>query len=315
MLRAVEVLTINTGHSEAVRPILAPGTDGSNLIVSIMGVETVIHGWDLTTGASLWSFTEELPGWYDAVLAGLPDGRSILAVSTEDGVERWNAHTGEPLDSVDSSDWTIWGMEVATFPDGRTVLLGAGHNHAVFRWDVASGEQLGAPLRGHETSVRAVGLVGLSATDAVIMSGDDAGYLRRWDAITGAPIGVPVEGHASLVTSICRLPTADGGSLFASSDVEGEVSRWDAVTGERVGDPLTAGSDVRFLTTACPGGIPLLLAAGSSGVILAWHAWTGEAIDLSLSGVSVAALDQPDGTTLIAVGTAQGEIRLYSVAE
>jgi len=57
------------------------------------------------------------------------------------------------------------------------------------------------------------------------------------------------------------------------------------------------------------------LAAGSSGGIRAWHAWTGEAIDLSLSGVSVAALDQSDGTTLIVVGTAQGEIMVYSVSE
>ncbi|MHC3475012.1 WD40 repeat domain-containing protein [Streptomyces sp. 7R007] len=315
MLRAIEVLTINTGNSEAVRPMLVPTAQGPDLLVSITGMEPVIHGWDITAGTSLWSFTEELPGVNDAVLAGLPDGRRILAVSTEDGVERWNAHTGASLGSADSSDWTIWGVDAATFPGGRTVLLGAGHNHAVFRWDATSGEQLGAPLRGHETSVLAVGLVGLSATDAVIVSGDDAGYLRRWDATTGAPIGVPVEGHALLVSSISRLPTADGRSLFASADAEGEVSRWDAVTGERVGNPLTAGSDVHLLTTACPGGIPLLLSAGPSGGIRAWHAWTGEAIALSLSGVSVAALDQPDGSTLMAVGTAQGEIRLYSVSD
>ncbi|MER5510908.1 WD40 repeat domain-containing protein [Streptomyces sp. NPDC002766] len=315
MLKAVEVLTINTGHSEATRPILVPGTEGPGLLVSITGMQPIIHGWDIATGASLWSFTEELPGVNDAVLAGLPDGRSILAVSTEDGVERWSGITGAPLDGVDSSEWTIWGMDAGTFPGGRTVLLGAGHNHAVFRWDAISGEQLGAPLRGHETSVRAVGLVGLSATDAVIVSGDDAGYLRRWDAITGDPIGVPVEGHGSLVSSISRLPAIDGRSLFASTDAEGEVSRWDAVTGERVGDPLKAGSDAHLLTTACPGGIPLLLSAGPSSGIQAWHAWTGEAINLSLPGVSVAALDQPDGTTLIAVGASQGEIRLYSVSE
>jgi hypothetical protein len=158
MLSTVEVLTIRTGRSEAVRPMLVPRTEGPDLLVSITGVEPVIQSWDITTGASLWSFAEELPGVNDAVLAGLPDGRRILAVSTEDGVERCNALTGVPLDGVDSSDRTIWGMDAATFPGGRTVLLGAGHNHALFRWDAGSGEQLGAPLRGHETSVLAVGL-------------------------------------------------------------------------------------------------------------------------------------------------------------
>ncbi|MFF3517789.1 WD40 repeat domain-containing protein [Streptomyces sp. NPDC002573] len=315
MLRAVEVLTINTGHLNAVRPMVVPGVDGPDLLVSITGMEPVIHAWDLSTGESLWFSMEELPGCNDAALAALPDGRRILAVSTEDGVERWNALTGDPLDGLDSSDRTIWGMDTAAFPGGRTILLGAGHNHAIYRWDVASGEEMGAPLRGHNTSVRAVGLIRLSVTDAVIVSGDDDGYLRRWDAVTGAPIGLPVEGHSSLVKAICHLVTVDGRSLFASSDAEGEISRWDAVTGERVGAPLAAGSDVQFLATACPSGTPLLFAAGVSGVIQTWHAYTGEVIDLSLSGVSVAALDQPDGTTLVAVGTARGEVVIYSVSE
>ncbi|MFR0357588.1 hypothetical protein [Streptomyces sediminimaris] len=50
---------------------------------------------------------EALPGCNDAVLAGLPFGRRVLAVSTEGGVERWDALTGDSLDGLDSSDWTI----------------------------------------------------------------------------------------------------------------------------------------------------------------------------------------------------------------
>lgn len=315
LLKAVEVLAIDTGRPNAVRPIMGPGVDGAALLVSIAGAEPVIRGWDLSTGASLWSSMEELPDCNDAVLVGLPDGRRILAVSTEDGVERWDALTGDPLDLLDSSDWTIWGMKSASFPDNRTVLLGAGQNHAIYRWDLATGEQVGAPLRGHNTSVLSVEFIRLSTTDSVIVSGDDAGYLRRWDAVTGAAIGLPVEGHSSAVRAISHLATTGGGRLFASSDAHGEISRWDAVTGERVGEPLATTSDVHLLATACPSGTPLLLAAGASGTIRTWHAYTGELIDLSLSGVSVAALDQPDGTTLVAAGTAQGEIKVYSVSE
>jgi WD40 repeat protein len=178
-----------------------------------------------------------------------------------------------------------------------------------------SGEPLGAPLRGHGTTVLSVGLVHLSKSKTLIVSGDDAGYLRRWDAVTGDPIGDPVEGHASQVNIISPLAAVDGRKMFASSDAGGEICRWDAVTGERVGEPLTTGSDVHVLATACPGNTPLLLAAGPSGYIYAWHAITGEPVDLSLPGISVAALEQPDGSALVATGTSRGEIVIYSLSE
>ncbi|GGM94954.1 WD40 repeat domain-containing protein [Streptomyces fuscichromogenes] len=312
VVRAVEVLTVETGYSNAVLPLAVAGGNGADVLISISGGTPEINRWDLGNFASLWCSTEELPGYNSAVLAGLSGGQCILAVSTEEGVERWNALTGEPLECLEST--TIWGMEVAAFPDGRAALLGAGQNCAVYRWDIASGEELGAPLLGHTSSVLTVGLVRRSAQEAVIVSGDDAGYLRRWDATTGAPIGLPIKGHTSAVKAISCLGMVDGRSLFASSDATGDIFRWDGETGERVGNPLATGVDVHRLATACPGGIPLLFAAGNQGIIRTWHAYTGERIDFPLSGVSITAFDQVDGSAFIAVGTVQGEIIVYSLS-
>ena len=316
MLRARELLTITSGYAHAVRPLVEAVPDGENLLVSTGGDGAEIHRWSIASGDSMWRCEAELPGCNDVVLFSLPDGRRIVAVATEDGVERWNAVTGEPLDGLDSSSagWTVWGLAAGTLPDGRSALVGAGNNGAVQRWDAASGEPMGAPLRGHGTTVMAVGLMHLSVAETVIVSGDDSGFLRRWNAESGDPIGDPAAGHASRVGIIVPLPGVGARKLFASSAAD-EICRWDMATGEQVGGPLTTGADVFSLATACPGGTPLLLAAGADGQVVTWNANTGEPSGITLRGVHVAALDQPGGTALVVTGTSQGEIIVYSLSE
>lgn len=313
-MRALEALSIETGQTSAALSLVDRAPDGGVLLVSTWGLGPEIHRWDMRNGESVWHRVEELPEYNDVVLASLSDGRCILAVSTEDGVERWNALTGEPLNGIEPEGYTVWGLAAGHLPDGRTVLVGAGNNHTVHRWDAATGDPLGPPLRGHHTTVLSVGLVHLSASSVVIVSGDDSGFLRRWDAVTGDPIGDPVAGHAAQVNIIAPLASNGGRKLFASSDAKGEICWWDATTGEQLGGPFTTGAEVYALATACPGGTPLLLAAGANQQTGAWNVITGEQVGLSLRGVSVAALDQPDGTTLVATGT-QGEVIVYSLSE
>ncbi|MFJ9900856.1 RHS repeat-associated core domain-containing protein [Streptomyces sp. NPDC091280] len=315
VVRVLEMLSIDTGYAHAVHPMIQSGMGAETLLVSTWGNGPEIHRWDLKNGVSVWDSAEELPGCNGAVLVSLPDGRRTLAVSTEEGVERWNALTGEPLEGLYSAESTVWGLAAGTLPDGRTVLVGAGNDGTVHRWDVASGEPFGPPLRGHGTTVLSVGLVHLSVSKAVIVSGDDSGFLRRWDAVTAEPIGAPIAAHASQVNVITPLVTGGTRKLFASSDADGEICRWDAITGEQVGGPLTAGADVYTLATACPGGMSLLLAAGAGGGVVAWNAITDEVVNVSLPGVSVAALDQPDGSALVVTGTSQGNITVWSLSE
>ncbi|MFJ9714163.1 WD40 repeat domain-containing protein [Streptomyces sp. NPDC101234] len=284
------------------------------ILLSTWGIGPEIHRWDIGSGDSVWHSVERLPGYNDSVLASLTRGRYILAVSTEDGVECWNALTGESMSGVYPAVSTVWRLAAGTLPKGQAILVGAGHAGAVHRWDADSGEPLGPPLLGHATPVLSVGLGYLSESEAVIMSGDDAGFLRRWDAKTGNPLGDPVSGHASQVNIIAALPLNSVRNAFASSDAEGEICRWDAATGEQIGAPLATGMEVYTLATLCPGGTPLLLAAGSSGVVDVWNAITGEPVNIPLRGISVAAIDQPDGTSLVVTGTSQGEMIVYSLS-
>ena len=314
MVRVVEVASLPTGHQHAVHPLLQADPKEGAILLSTGGSGPEIHRWDIGTGDSIWHSVEELPGYNGSILASLPRGRCVLAVSTEEGVERWSAQTGEPMSGVYSAESTVWSLAAGTLPEGQAMLVGAGHSGAVHRWDADSGEPIGPPLLGHATTVLSVGLGYLSPSEAVIMSGDDSGFLRRWDARTGNPLGDPVAGHASQVNIIAALPLNDVGNGFASSDSEGEICRWDAATGERIGAPLATGTEIYALATVCPGGSPLLLAAGADGAVVMWNAVTGEPEGISLRGISVAAVDQPDGTSLVVTGTAQGEMIVYSLS-
>ncbi|WP_132839584.1 WD40 repeat domain-containing protein [Streptomyces sp. BK205] len=158
----------------------------------------------------------------------------------------------------------------------------------------------------------AVGVVPLPSGESVIVAGDDAGRLWRWDPVTGNPLGEPTVGHDSKVRIIRALPLlATGKALFVSSDQEGVLRRWDAQTGELVGPPMETGTSVFTLATVRVDGTDLLLAAGADETVRAWDVETGEGIGLAVQGVAVSGLTQRDGATLLATGTARGEILVY----
>ncbi|MFD8724873.1 WD40 repeat domain-containing protein [Streptomyces sp. NPDC059629] len=314
MVRVVEVASLRTGHAQAVHPLVQADPKEGVILLSTAGIGPEIHRWDIGTGGSIWHSVEELPGCNGSVLASLTGGRCVLAISTEDGVERWNALTGELMSGVYSAESTVWSLAAGTLPNGQAMLVGAGHGGAVHRWDADSGEPIGPPLLGHTTTVLSVGLGYLSPSEAVIMSGDDSGFLRRWDAETGNPLGEQVAGHASQVNIIAALPSNGVRNAFASSDPEGEICRWDVATGNQIGAPLATGAEIYALATACPGGTPLLLAAGANGAVAMWNAITGESMGIPLRGISVAAIDRLDGSSLVVTGTAQGEMIVYSLS-
>jgi WD40 repeat protein len=271
-----------------------------------------ISRWDIRTGDRVWCDDEGMSGCNDKALVRLPDGGVLLAIGTEDGVEWWNALTGQRRSDMTWEEWTIWAVCAGVLPDGRPILLGAGHNGVVYRWDAVSGELLGtSPAGDGRGSMMAVGFVSSPDGVGVIVSGDEAGRIWRWDAADGHQVGEPIVGHGSQVRIIQGLSVAEM-DLFVSCDQEGVLKRWNAVTGAQVGPAIETGTDVYSLATASVGGVGVLFAAGADDTVRAWDADTGEPIGFSLSGTIVSALTQPDGTALVATSTAQGEFVVHA---
>jgi eukaryotic-like serine/threonine-protein kinase len=136
---------------------------------------------------------------------------------------------GEPLKG--SAD--VWGLR---FDDGGSSLWAVTSDHAVRKWDLASGTVMrswDAPGELTAPSFRPDGLALLSATAA-----GRRAQLR--DLATGRPEGAPLSHPASVISG---LAFSDDGRLAASAGGY-EVLLWDMPTRRRVGPALTQSSAV-----------------------------------------------------------------------
>ncbi|KAG2746359.1 WD40 repeat-like protein, partial [Suillus brevipes Sb2] len=91
-------------------------------------------------------------------------------------------------------------------------------------WDVATGQPVGEPLRGHTYSVYSVSF---SPDGTRIVSGSWDMTVRLWDAATGQPVGEPLRGHTDSVNSVSFSPD---GTRIVSGSSDKTVRLWDAVT-------------------------------------------------------------------------------------
>src|SRR3954447_18292290 len=102
--------------------------------------------------------------------------------------------------------------------DGRSVAVTGSDDETVRRWDLASGEPVGASLTGHGDWVNAVVTAVVHGRPVAVSGGDD-GIVLRWDLATGEPLGEP------------RPVVVSGGA-------DATVRVWDLLAREPVGEPL-----------------------------------------------------------------------------
>ncbi|WP_208639429.1 WD40 repeat domain-containing protein [Streptomyces bobili] len=307
-----EIARFSSGSGHAVGVALGWGADGEPLLVSSGDDGWEVCRWDIRTGDRVWCDGEGMSGCNSMALVPLSGGGVLLAVGTEDGIEWWNALTGQRRPGWIWEDRTIWDVSVGELPDGRPILLGAGHDGVMYRWDPVTGELLGtSPAGVGGGSTMAVGFVPSPDGAGLVVSGDEAGRISRWNAVDGCQVGEPILGHGSKVRILQGLFAAET-HLFVSCDQQGELKRWNAVTGAQVGPAIDTGTDVYGLATASVGGMGVLFTAGADDTVRVWDSDTGESIGFSLRGTVVSALTQPDGTALLATSTAQGEIVVHA---
>ena len=129
-------------------------------------------------------------------------------------------------------------------------------------WDTKSGQQIGAPLEGHEQQVTRVAF---SPDGSRIVSGSWDRTVRLWDANSGQPIGAPFEGHKQLVTSVAFSP--DGGRIVSGS-WDRTVRLWDANSGQPIGAPLDGHEQHVTSVAFSPDGSPV--SGDGNGTLLLW---------------------------------------------
>ena len=130
----------------------------------------------------------------DTAFAGVAE-QNLAAWRTPLTIQRIMAAHGAIIEGVSLS------------PDGRT-FASSGRDGAARRWDAATGQPIGEPLR-HSAPGTRVGAVAFDPTGRWIATGSDDQTSRIWDATTGEPVGDPVR-HPDAVNALAFTP--DGGA-------------------------------------------------------------------------------------------------------
>ncbi|MFC4055353.1 WD40 repeat domain-containing protein [Actinomadura syzygii] len=165
--------------------------------------------------------------------------------------------------------------------DGRSITVTGAHDTTVRVWDLGDGAQMGGPLIGHESAVRAVA-VDVLARRTIAVSGSEDNTVRVWDLASGMQRGRALTGHTKPVRAVA-VGMVDGRPVAVSGSDDKTVRLWDLPTCEQIGPTMT-GHDgwIRTVALAAPDGVPIVISGSHDFTVRIWDARTGEQIGMPL---------------------------------
>jgi WD40 repeat protein len=172
-------------------------------------------------------------------------------------------------------------------PDGRRIVAARIGFNDLWRWDLSTGELLGAVSSQRRLWHLAPGgpPLAVAATDAggIIVTSRIDGALVRLDLITGVQTGAWATPHGR-IWALAPVTLPDGRLLVASGGKDGMVRLWDPVAGEAWGEPIEGlGTPLRIVPGVLPDGQVVLCIANSQGNVHTRDVTTGQAIGPRIS--------------------------------
>jgi eukaryotic-like serine/threonine-protein kinase len=277
-------------------------------------------------------------------VAFAPDGRTALGSRTYEPAtaKLWEVPPGRGAVLPPLHTGPV--RHVAFAARGK-VLLTAGNDGNLLRWDPVAGRSLGPPLR-HQGAVNGLALSrdgAVAATSSAdktartwdVVKGEPLGQplavgqaisgialspdaslvltvegptLRRWDRASSQPLGEPLK-HGWWATSFAFSPD---GTIIATGGEDRTARLWDAATGRPLGVPLSHGGTIEALAFRPDG--KLLATAGRDHLVRLWDVGTGKLLGKPMSHRQAATLAfSPDGMTLLS-GSQSNTAWLFDVA-
>jgi WD40 repeat protein len=177
-------------------------------------------------------------------------------------------------------------------------------------WGVASGKEIGDPMRGHGGLVVAVAFVG-----DVIVSGGNEHTMRLWDGSRGQPLSRPISNQSGPVTDVAISPD---GAEIAAAGTDSSVRLWNVDTGTLVDSMPEEGhtgvvTSVAFSPVDRGPAERLVASAGSDGTVALWRPGSKEVRKFDAGRPLTSVAFSPTGARVAAAGV-DGQIVEWNVA-
>jgi WD40 repeat protein len=307
--------------AQPVRGILAARSGEVTAVASSPGEKTLaaayrdgaIRLWDVSSHRLVSSATW---GGVADTLAFTGGGKT-LEVAGPTAVGVWNLagrarFVRQPLAAVTGVTGvtgvaSVTGRSAAFSPDGTKLATGDDGN--VRLWDVATHQEIGAPMSSGLAPVEALAF---SPDGATVAAGSSDGTVQLWDAATQHEVGTTMAAGPAAVRALAFSP---GGKLLAAGGEDGDVRLWDTATQAQSGATMATGAPVAALSFS-GNGTTLATGEGDGSTEL-WSSATQEQTGAALAAqgtARVSALDFGAGAGLLATGDATGTITLWNPA-
>ena len=303
--------------AQPVRGILAARSGEVTAVASSPGGKTLaaayrdgtIRLWDVSSHRLVSSAT-----WGGATDAlAFTGGGKTLEVAGPTAVGVWNLagrarFARQPLAAVTSVTGVTTGRSAAFSPDGTKLATG-GDDGNVRLWDVATRQEIGAPMSSGLAPVEALAF---SPDGTTVAAGSSDGTVQLWDAATQHEVGTTMAAGPAAVRALAFGP---GGKVLAAGGEDGDVRLWGTATQTQSGATMATGAPVAALSFSGSG--TTLATAEGDGSTELWSSATQEQTGAALAAqgtARVSALDFGAGAGLLATGDATGTITLWNPA-
>jgi WD40 repeat protein len=264
-----------------------------------------VDGTDIVTAAQLAAASwNVLPS--AQARASMLQALARSEVATFDAVSDPQAHQG--------------GVYEATFSPDGAILATAGDDGTARLWNVATHQQIGAPITAvSDPSRNGVTGVAFSPDGTILATAGDDGTARLWNVATHRKIGAPITAVSDpSKDAVYGVAFGRDGTILATAGGDGTARLWDVATHQQIGAPITVPSGASAVAFSPDGTI--LAIAGRDGTARLWNVATRQEIrtpitavtDPDVNGVNAVTFS-PNGSILATTG-ADGTVRLWDVA-